>query len=66
MSFLQPLKPKFAFLKSLATNETNNQISTETFKIPQREDMLKQLKSGEEYDILIIGGGCTGTGTLNN
>ena len=30
--------------------------------IPSREDQLKALETVPEYDVLIIGGGCTGTG----
>lgn len=31
-------------------------------KLPTREAMLKRLKSGEEFDLLVIGGGATGAG----
>jgi hypothetical protein len=31
-----------------------------TWKPPQRQDVLQSMKSGEEYDLLIIGGGATG------
>eukprot|EP00466_Bigelowiella_natans_P006335 jgi/Bigna1/140993/aug1.59_g15701 len=30
--------------------------------VPGREEMLKKLKSGDEFDILVIGGGATGAG----
>ena len=35
---------------------------SETYKIPSRASMLLDLKEGEEYDVLIIGGGATGAG----
>lgn len=31
-------------------------------KLPMRAEQLVQLQSGEEYDVLIIGGGATGAG----
>lgn len=31
-------------------------------KLPMRNDQLQALQSGEEYDVLIIGGGATGAG----
>jgi hypothetical protein len=31
-------------------------------KLPQREQLISSLKSGKEFDVLIIGGGATGTG----
>lgn len=31
-------------------------------KLPSRLDMLQKLKAGEEYDLVIVGGGATGTG----
>lgn len=34
-----------------------------TWKPPKREEILKSMKSGEEYDLLIIGGGATGMNT---
>ena len=37
-------------------------LSSETLKIPNRKALIKALKSGEEFDVLIIGGGCTGSG----
>ena len=36
--------------------------ASETFKIPSRSAILNGLQSGEEYDVLIIGGGATGAG----
>ena len=34
-----------------------------TFKtLPTRREMLEKMKSGEEYDLVIVGGGATGTG----
>ena len=36
--------------------------SVETNKSISREDCMKKLKSGEEFDVLIIGGGATGAG----
>ena len=32
------------------------------FVIPSRDEQLKSLKAGKEYDVLIIGGGATGCG----
>lgn len=31
-------------------------------KIPSRSEMIKSLQSGRQFDILVIGGGATGTG----
>lgn len=31
-------------------------------KLPPRTEQVKTLQSGEEYDVLIIGGGATGAG----
>ena len=39
--------------------EAPNAISS---SIPSRENCLNKLKSGEKFDILIIGGGATGAG----
>ena len=36
--------------------------STETWKIPSRATIIQELKSNNEYDVLIIGGGATGAG----
>lgn len=34
-----------------------------TFKrLPNRAEILKNMQSGEEYDLVIVGGGATGTG----
>ncbi|XP_033231433.1 glycerol-3-phosphate dehydrogenase, mitochondrial isoform X2 [Belonocnema kinseyi] len=48
---------------------TDNAVHAEQVKkkpprrtLPSREDQLKTLKSGETYDVLIIGGGATGAG----
>jgi hypothetical protein len=32
------------------------------WKSPSRQQMLERLQSGEEFDLLVIGGGATGTG----
>jgi len=32
-------------------------------RIPSRDEQLARLKSGEEFDVLVVGGGCTGSGT---
>lgn len=31
-------------------------------KLPPRTEQIQTLQSGEEYDVLIIGGGATGSG----
>lgn len=31
-------------------------------KLPPRTEQVKTLQSGEEYDVIIIGGGATGAG----
>jgi alkyl hydroperoxide reductase subunit AhpF len=36
--------------------------ASETYRIPSRAVIMKELKSGEEFDVLIIGGGATGAG----
>jgi glycerol-3-phosphate dehydrogenase len=35
---------------------------TETTLIPSRVDIISKLKAREEFDVLIIGGGATGSG----
>ena len=35
---------------------------TETDAIPSRGEMVKKLKSGRQFDVLIVGGGATGAG----
>ena len=35
---------------------------TETDAIPSRGAMVKKLKSGRQFDVLIVGGGATGAG----
>lgn len=32
-------------------------------KLPSRLEMIQKLKAGEEYDLVIVGGGATGTGS---
>lgn len=34
------------------------------FELKSRQDHLKKLKSGEEFDVLIIGGGANGAGVV--
>ena len=46
------------FLRRISAN-------SESLKIPDREECLAGLKSGKEYDILVIGGGSTGAGAGN-
>jgi len=41
---------------------TNNSDSPKSFIIPTRTEQLKRLKSGETFDVLIVGGGATGAG----
>jgi heterodisulfide reductase subunit A-like polyferredoxin len=36
--------------------------ASETYRIPSRAVIMKELKSGEEFDVLVIGGGATGAG----
>lgn len=36
--------------------------TTETASLPKRSEMIQRLKKGDEYDLLIIGGGATGSG----
>jgi glycerol-3-phosphate dehydrogenase len=41
---------------------TVNPLVSESLRIPRREDSIDILKSGKEFDILIIGGGSAGAG----
>jgi glycerol-3-phosphate dehydrogenase len=51
-------------LSRLKLSNKSRRISgaSETFKIPSRDVIISQLQAGEEYDVLIIGGGATGAG----
>jgi glycerol-3-phosphate dehydrogenase len=41
-----------------------NDLIKYNYEMKPRDDHLRQLKSGEEYDILIIGGGANGAGVV--
>lgn len=47
---------------SIAASSRKCSSGSETFKIPSRSALLTELQSGEEFDVLIIGGGATGAG----
>lgn len=38
--------------------------SVEEKPVPTRAQQLKRLASGEEFDVLVVGGGCTGAADL--
>ena len=44
------------------STEITKPIGPVTVPIPTREEQLKRLKSGEIFDVLVIGGGATGAG----
>lgn len=46
----------------IATPSRKCTSGSETFKIPSRSALLLDLQSGDEFDVLIIGGGATGAG----
>lgn len=55
----------FFFLFSIRTQYVNAAaIATPRVKrkLPPRTEQVKTLQSGEEYDVIIIGGGATGAG----
>ena len=53
--------------KNIANVIEGNGIATPAAKrLPSRSEYLKMLKSNEEYDLLVIGGGATGTGVALN
>lgn len=37
---------------------------SETFEIPKRSDIIHNLRTEKEFDLLVIGGGATGAGCL--
>jgi hypothetical protein len=39
--------------------------TNETASLPKRHEMIQRLKEGEEYDLLVIGGGATGSGLFH-
>ena len=51
-----PLKKKIQRFNSLVDRGQDPQ------SIKSRDDMVRELKSGEIYDVLIVGAGCTGAG----
>lgn len=46
----------------LVKGMTSLNPDSETLKLPKREEMISKLKKGEEFDLLIIGAGATGSG----
>ncbi|ORZ25687.1 FAD dependent oxidoreductase-domain-containing protein [Absidia repens] len=62
LSALQKLMPRsVAFAESV---QQQQQLDKEDlWQAPSRETMLNKLKAGEQYDLLVVGGGATGTGT---
>jgi hypothetical protein len=47
------------------TESSEKNTAPTEIRIPPREDCVKRLKSGEVFDVLIIGGGATGAGAGN-
>lgn len=43
---------------------SHSKYATETYQIPPRSDLVNSLKTNMEFDLLIIGGGATGSGSL--
>mmetsp|Transcript_118031 Transcript_118031/g.220556 ORF Transcript_118031/g.220556 Transcript_118031/m.220556 type:complete len:789 (-) Transcript_118031:383-2749(-) len=37
--------------------------NTKETKVPTRKEQMERLASGEEFDVLVVGGGCTGAGS---
>lgn len=42
-----------------------SKYATETYQIPPRSDLVNSLKTNKEFDLLIIGGGATGSGIMH-
>ncbi|CAO3616778.1 unnamed protein product [Cunninghamella blakesleeana] len=63
LSTLQKLIPRnVAFAEAIQQQQQLDEKEGK-WEAPSREAMLNKLKSGQEYDLLIVGGGATGTGT---
>lgn len=50
------------YLQTAAANVQELNIRHKTSDLPGREEIISSLKAGEEYDVLVIGGGVTGSG----
>lgn len=50
------------FDEGRGSGSTEISYTKETTKIPSRNEIVKRLKSGDEFDVLVIGGGATGAG----
>jgi NAD kinase len=56
--FKPSTKKNFTLEESLdSLSGEEKKARSETFKIPSRSDIITQLQAGEEFDVLIIGGG---------
>eukprot|EP00438_Fugacium_kawagutii_P013187 Skav230183 [mRNA] locus=scaffold196:169519:170923:- [translate_table: standard] len=63
--FLQvpPRSPKFPqWVSQVPGHSWTHHRSVEEKPVPTRAQQLKRLASGEEFDVLVVGGGCTGAG----
>lgn len=55
----------FLTLKGKGTLHAEHPVMPDisTFKkLPSRKEMIEKMRKGEEYDLVIVGGGATGTG----
>lgn len=63
-SMLEPAQPEM--MRADGVSNLLPQDTIKNWKVPQRKDMIEKLKNSslndEEFDLLIIGGGATGTG----
>ncbi|KAI8073382.1 FAD dependent oxidoreductase-domain-containing protein [Gongronella butleri] len=63
LSTIQKLMPRsVAFAEAVQQQQQLDKADID-WVAPSRTDMLAKLKSGDEYDLLIVGGGATGAGT---
>lgn len=66
-NLLISLSSKSSLLSRSIPNSSSRLVHTfinESNKIPGREEQISNLKSTPEFDILVIGGGATGSGDI--
>ncbi|ORX47136.1 DAO-domain-containing protein [Hesseltinella vesiculosa] len=63
LSTIQKLMPRSVAFAEAVQQQQKLESADIDWKVPSRETMLERLKAGEEFDLLIVGGGATGAGT---